>query len=166
MALVSHETAQALTRRKARYARYADTKQWDKFESIFLPNATSAFVDRDGNPITMGKQGLVFDTGKAMAAYFEKFNTGQDAIHNIGPGDFEQVGPDEVKAVWVVEYQTISRTLGTWQKIRGGGYYHETWKRVDGEWYIADLRMERAYQEESPLVKVMLAIVNVLGLSF
>lgn len=166
MAHVSPEVAQAITRRKARYARYADTKQWDKFEAIFLPTATSAFVDRDRNPMMLGNQALVFNTGKAMAAYFEKFNTGQDAIHNIGPGDFEQVAPDEVKAVWVVEYQTISRALGNWQKIRGGGYYHETWRLVDGEWYIADLTMERTYQEESLLVKIILAVAGAFGLSF
>jgi hypothetical protein len=40
MANVSPDVALAITRQKTRYCRYADTKQWDKFEkAIALPDA-------------------------------------------------------------------------------------------------------------------------------
>lgn len=166
MAQVSPEVAVAITRRKARYARYADTKQWDKFEALNLPTAAYAFLDNTGKPLAVGSKALVFESPKPVADYFRKFFAAQDTMHNIGPGDFEQVAPGEVKAVWGFEDQIISKHLGSWAKIRGGGYYYETWRLVDGEWYIADLRMERRYQEETLLVRVGLALANLFGFSF
>lgn len=166
MAHVPPEVAQAITRQKARYARFADTKQWDKFEALALPNAPYAFLDTDKKPLTVGGKALVFETAKSVAAYFGKFFAAQETMHNIGPGDFEQVAPDEVKAVFGFEDQIISIYLGSWAKIRGGGYYYETWRLVDGEWYIADLRMERRYQEATLLVRLGLAVAGLLGVSY
>lgn len=166
MAHVSPEVALAITRRKARYARYADTKQWDKFESLNLPTTNYSFIHNDGTPIMFGSKALVFDSPARVAAYFKKFFAAQDTMHNIGPGDFEYVSDTEVKAVWGFEDQLISKTWGSWMKIRGGGYYYETWRFVDGEWFIADLRMERRYQEETFLVRVGLAIAKMFGISY
>jgi hypothetical protein len=55
------------------------------------------------------------------------------------------VGPDAVHAVLALEDQLLFSPVG---EIRGGGFYYEAWKRVggeDGDWFIADLRMERTY---------------------
>lgn len=166
MAHVSPEVAGAITRQKARYARYADTKQWDKLEALNLPTAAYAFLDNSGRPLAVGKKALVFDSPRPVADYFRKFFAAMDTMHNIGPGDFEQAAPGEVRAVWGFEDQIVSKALGSWAKIRGGGYYYETWRLVDGEWYIADLRMERTYQEETLLVRVGLALAKLFGYSF
>lgn len=166
MAHVSPEVANAITRQKTRYARYADTKQWDKWEhEVFHPTAKFAFLDVKGAPLMVGKKPLVFDSAKAIAAYYLKFFAEVNTMHNIGPGDFEQVAPDEVRAVFGVEDQVVSKALGLWASIRGGGYYYETWRLVDGQWRIADLRMERTYQEMSMLVKLIFGIVWLFGLS-
>jgi hypothetical protein len=34
-------------------------------------------------------------------------------------------------------------------EIRGGGYYHETWKLEDGEWYLQTLDLRRTYTKIS-----------------
>ncbi|KAH8665560.1 hypothetical protein BGZ61DRAFT_461878 [Ilyonectria robusta] len=167
MAHVSPEVAQAISRQKSRYGRYADTKQWDKFEhEIALPDAHYTFYGTDGELLTVGNKALAFETPKAVSAYFSKFFAELETLHNIGLGDFEQVAPDEVKAVFGFEDQLLSKSLGAWVEIRGGGFYYETWKLVDGQWYISELKMERTYQKETLLVKIALALGGLLGVSF
>ncbi|RTE85003.1 hypothetical protein BHE90_000387 [Fusarium euwallaceae] len=166
MAHVTPEVALAITRQKARYGRYADTKQWDKFaQDIALPDARFSFYDTEGKLLVAGPQSLAFDSVKGCAAFFGKFFSQFQTQHNFGPGDFEQVGPDEVKAIFGMEDQIMSKYLGAWVEIRGGGFYHETWKLVDGEWYLQDLRLERTYQKETVLVKIGLAVAGLFGIS-
>ncbi|KAH7320598.1 hypothetical protein B0I35DRAFT_197926 [Stachybotrys elegans] len=165
MSHVSPEVALAITRQKARYARYADTKQWDKWADLALPDATMAYLLTDGKPLAMGPQLTVWDSSKASAAFFEKFFRSMESLHNIAPGDFEAVAPDEVKAIFGFEDQVLSAHLPWLLEIRGGGYYYETWKLVDGEWYIKELRMRRTYQKESLLVQVGVWVAKLLDIS-
>ena len=46
----------------------------------------------------------------------------------------------------------LAPPFGSWAEIRGGGFYYETWKRVDGDWFLQDLRMQRTYQKMTFLV--------------
>lgn len=167
MANVSPEVAEAITRQKARYGRYADTKQWHLFAALGVPNARYSFLDNVGKPLMAGKQALVFDSPRAVADFFTRFFSSFDTLHNIGIGDFEPSteATDEVSAVFGFEDEVISKTLGAWAEIRGGGFYHETWKLVDGEWRIQELRMERTYQKMTTLVWVVLTILGFLGIS-
>ncbi|KAF5517173.1 hypothetical protein CGCA056_v011013 [Colletotrichum aenigma] len=164
MAHVSPEVALAISRQKARYARYADTKQWDKFDKeIGLPTAQYVYCGTDGQPVVLGTQKCVFASPGACAAWFGNFFSYLETLHNIGIGDFEQIAPDQVKAVFGFEDQLFSKQLGSWAGLRGGGFYYETWKLVDGEWYIQDLRMERTYQQATFLFKVGLVGASLLG---
>ncbi|KAI5457069.1 hypothetical protein BGZ63DRAFT_395344 [Mariannaea sp. PMI_226] len=166
MAPPAPEVAQAITCLKARYCRYADTKQLEKFEQeIALPDARFSFYDKDDNLFVVGKQTLAFDSTKATAAFFAKFFAPLDTLHNFCPGDFEQVAPDEVKAVFAFEDQLMSKVLGSWGEIRGGGFYHETWKLVDGEWRLKEMKLKRTYQKMTLLLKILLIIGSLLGIS-
>lgn len=162
---VPPEVALAITRQKARYGRGADTKNWPLFESVALPDARYSYNDINGNPIKRGKQELVFDSIKSASAFFQKLFVGRETMHNIGGGDFELVAPDEVKAVFPFEDHLLSESLGSWLEISGGGFYYETWKEVDGEWYIQELRMVRSFQRESVLAAVALALAEWLNIS-
>ncbi|KAF4456845.1 bile acid 7-alpha [Fusarium albosuccineum] len=96
MTHVPPEVGQAITRQKARYARYSDLKQWDKFaQEIALPDARYSFLDTDGNPLILGKQALVFDSAQSCATFYSNSFAQMDTHHAVGPGDFEQVAPDQ-----------------------------------------------------------------------
>lgn len=42
--------------------------------------------------------------------------------------------------------------------IRGGGFYKERYRRLDGDWYIVELEMRRTYQKMTfPLWAMMQA---------
>ncbi|KAI0601316.1 hypothetical protein F4775DRAFT_541434 [Biscogniauxia sp. FL1348] len=163
MAAVTPETAVAINRKKARYARYADTKQWDKFEAeVALPEAQYDYQDVDGQTIQLGAV-CRFGSTKEFTAFFRPFFARLQTLHNVGPGDFTQTG-DEVEAVFAFEDQLLLPPLGSWAELRGGGFYYETWRRVDGDWFLQDLRMRRTYQKTSFLVGLAIFLQNRLGI--
>lgn len=159
MAPVTPEVALAITNQKARYARYADTKQWDKMaDAVLLKDVNLRYCDADGRPLMVGGRALVFDSAETFAQLYKRMFAGVDSQHNISPGDFEPgEREDEVRAVFGIEDQVTSKMLGSWAELRGGGYYHETWKLVDGQWYIKDLELRRTYQNATVLVQILLA---------
>ncbi|KAI8627687.1 hypothetical protein F5Y19DRAFT_440801 [Xylariaceae sp. FL1651] len=167
---VPPEVVAAITSKKAKYGRYADLKQWDKFEAeVALPDCKMAYLGHDGAPLQIGKTRFVFDRAVDMTAFFAKFFAPMQTLHNIGPGDFEASPTgqaDEVRAIFGFEDQILMPPLGLWVNIRGGGYYTETWKEVNGSWFLKDLVMQRTYQQESFLVTIVLALQNLTGISF
>ena len=66
------------------------------------------------------------------------------------PGELEQIKADEVKATWGMEDQIILNGTGGLVEMRGGGYYYETWKMKNDDWFLASLRLERTYQKTQP----------------
>ncbi|KAI0151778.1 hypothetical protein GGR57DRAFT_172813 [Xylariaceae sp. FL1272] len=164
---VSAEIAAAITSKKAKYGRYADLKQWDKFEAeVALPDCKMTYLTVDGEPYQTGPTRYVFSTASAMTTFFGKFFTHMQTLHNIGIGDFEATGrPDEVRAIFGFEDQLLVRPLGSWTEIRGGGYYTETWKEIDGEWFLKDLVMRRTFEKQTFLVSVALLVQKITGFS-
>lgn len=164
---VSPEVAVAINRKKARYGRYVDTKQWDKYTAeVALSDAKYDFLDVNGKPLTVGRDPLKFEDTKSMTDFFAKFFAKMQTQHMFGSGDFTTTDKDdEVKAVFALEDQILTPPLGSWAEIRGGGFYYETWKWVDGDWFLKDLRMERTYQKMTFLVIFGMFVQKWLGIS-
>ncbi|KAL2016753.1 hypothetical protein VTK56DRAFT_3101 [Thermocarpiscus australiensis] len=150
MAAPPPDVAERIRSKKAQYTRLADTKQWDKFDAIFVPDATFTFVDADGKVIVTPDEAATpyqWHSLESWAAFFEKALADAEVIHLAGPGEFELVGPDEVKAVFTVVYHCgAKRDDGTAAPHEtAGGHYYETWVRRGGDWYCKDLWMQRLY---------------------
>ncbi|KIW70765.1 hypothetical protein PV04_03006 [Phialophora macrospora] len=160
---VKPEVAEAIRRRKGQYCRYLDTKQWDKFETLGLPDSTFAFFNPDGSPMTVGKTALTFPSPKAFTTNLKKTFASVRTLHLVGVGDLDQISEEEVYAIWSMQDQIIMKnSLGLFW-MRGGGYYHETWLQKDGEWYLKSLRLERTFSRKSVLASVLLFVQNILG---
>jgi hypothetical protein len=151
---VPPEVAAIISRKKAQYGRYIDTKQWDKFHQIALPDAELSFLDSDGSVLKVGRTPLAFSSTKSFTTFFAKSLVKVDTLHMFGPGELEWIGPGEVKAIWGMEDQLIMNGPGGLVEVRGGGYFHETWKMKEGDWFLASLRLERTYTKTSPLARV------------
>ncbi|CAI6085857.1 unnamed protein product [Clonostachys chloroleuca] len=166
MAPPSPEVALAISSQKALYGIYADTKQWDKWaNAIALPDARYVYTATNGKPLALGSKLTVFDTSKGCAAFFAGFFSQLQTLHNLGPGTFDQVSPDKVHSIFSVEDQLYHKYLGTWMALRGGGFYYETWKLVDGKWYISELKFERAYQKMTLIFKLFFLFFYLTGIS-
>lgn len=142
---VPPSTADTLHHRKAQCCRFADTKDWSSFRTLFLPTATAKFTETDGSVIKEDGKALSFETLDSLIDYFSNAFAKQQTMHMTGPGEVELLDEDSVKAVWPVIYHAGSRgVIGGWGGS-GGGHYHEVWRRVEGEWLIAELVFVRTY---------------------
>ncbi|KAF4335674.1 hypothetical protein FBEOM_10474 [Fusarium beomiforme] len=142
---VSPEAAAIIQRKKAQYCRFADSNQWDRFDSIMLPNATFLFHNPDGSVITKGDIEYSWSSTKEWVAFFENEFKTMQTIHIIGPAEMEQIAPDEIKAIWAVTYHAGTKEHEGGVHGTGGGHYHETWRKVGDDWFMESLRMERLY---------------------
>ncbi|KAK4232879.1 hypothetical protein C8A03DRAFT_19931 [Achaetomium macrosporum] len=149
MASPPPDVAERIRSKKAQYTRLADTKQWKKFDAIFVPDATFTFVDADGKVISTpdGATSYKWHSLESWAAFFEKALADSQVIHLVGPGEFELVGPDEVKASFTVVYHSGAKGEGAGPHETGGGHYRETWVRQSGDWFCRDLWMQRLYHQ-------------------
>lgn len=141
------DVAERIRYKKSQYTRFADSKQWHRFDTIFVPDATFCFVDHDGNVVSTpdGAISYSWQSLESWAAFFDKALTNQQVIHHIGPGELEQVGPEEVKAVFSVLYHAGPKGYGKEPHETGGGHYYETWVRKGDDWFCKDLWMQRLY---------------------
>ena len=159
------EVTEIITRKKSQYGRYIDTKQWDKFDQVALPDAELSFFDSDGSILKAGNTAFAFPSSKAFTDFFNKFFSNAQTLHMFGPGEMQRKAIDEVDAVWGMEDQIILQHTAGLIEIRGGGYYHETWKMKNGDWFLKSLRLERTYQKASLVAKVLMYLDRCLGLS-
>lgn len=144
---VSHETAEIIRRKKTQYCRFADTSQWELFDQIALPEATLRFYD-NGELINQGGTDWSFSRAEFIAFCTVAWKDSQ-TVHMIGPGELEQVGPDEVKAVWNGCYHVGAKGSDSGAFFTGGGYYYETWKRKGDDWFIEDMKFDRLFWKQS-----------------
>ncbi|KAI0133845.1 hypothetical protein BJ170DRAFT_590852 [Xylariales sp. AK1849] len=147
---VSPEVAAIINRKKQWYCRYADTNQWHLFDKVALPECTYEYHS-DGKVLVNAGFTYAWGSTEQFTSFFTKAFESLQTIHMVGPGDLEQVSPDEVKAVFTVIYfsglkKTASESHGV--QGTGGGHYFETYKRKGDDWFLADLKMERIYEKD------------------
>jgi hypothetical protein len=159
------EIAEIIFRKKSQYGRYIDTKQWDKFDQVALPDAEFIFFDTDGSILKAGNTSFAFPSSTAFTRFFSKFFANAQTLHMFGPGELQLKAVDEVGAIWGMEDQIILKHAVGSVEIRGGGYYHETWKMRNGDWFLNSLRLERTYQKTSLLAKILIFLERYLSLS-
>jgi uncharacterized protein (TIGR02246 family) len=123
---------------KARYFRTLDTKAWDDFRLVFTPDIT---IDVDGNH---------FEGRDTFVEQLSAILTGVSTVHHGHMPEITITGPDEATGIWaMMDYLTFPGT-GPARGFRGYGHYHETYRRLDGEWHIERLRLDRLRLDPLP----------------
>lgn len=130
---------EAVKRLKARYFRCMDTKDWEGWADVFTEDATLQF---DLAVSTLGRPGqpaprLVGRT--AILAYVSKaFATNQTVHHGHMP-EIELLGEARARAVWAMEDIVDDGH----QIVHGYGHYHDTYRKVGGDWKIDSVHLTR-----------------------
>jgi hypothetical protein len=121
---------------KARYFRLMDTKQWDELAAVFTPDLQ--VIAPDGQVWLSG--------GAAFAASLRNSLEHSVSVHQGFAPEIEIINAENAKGIWamqdVIEWQKGHPREG-WKSIIGRGHYHETYRRTDGIWRIATLRLTR-----------------------
>ncbi|KAJ0417666.1 hypothetical protein BJY00DRAFT_315613 [Aspergillus carlsbadensis] len=139
-------TAEAIRYRKSQYCRFTDTADWAALEQLILPTATFEFYDATGSVIQTADGGAwSFSSRQEFMDFNIQRWEGNQTVHVVGPGELEQVAPDEVAATWAAVTH-MGPTEGVEGHMVGGTYYRETWKSVKGVWLLGRMTARLVYR--------------------
>jgi SnoaL-like domain len=134
---------EAIKRLKARYLRYGDTRDWDRFAELFTPDYE---VEVDGVPRPtreFATQVRVQGLDSIMAAW-RSLLVGITSAHQAVLPEIEITGPNTATGIWAL-HETVWFPKCT---FNGWGHYFEDYLRVDGVWKIKRTRTTRLKVEE------------------
>ena len=130
---------EAIKQVKARYFRYLDTKRWDDWGALFTDDALLTVPGR-----TDGKMGIA-----EFVPVLARNHAATVTVHHGHTPDVVFTGPKEARCIWSLN-DFCDRPPGGAPSNIGYGYYDETYRRVDGEWRIASLKLSYARRDALP----------------
>jgi len=128
---------------KARYFRHTDEKNWVELGKLFTADAVITFPDDLAQPIC----------GRDMPEFAKMALGTSVSAHHGHTSTIEILGPTSAKGMWHLEdLVEWADGLGTGrpQRLHACGYYHETYIKADGRWFITSMRMQRTKFIERP----------------
>ncbi len=133
---------------KARYFRLQDNKLWDEYAGLFLDNSVFDVSEAFTDPLTgqakipAGRQDPIIGRDAIVDYVSSGLNNQVRSFHEGFTEEVEILSENEACAVWPME-DRIWFQDGPISEMRGFGYYHETYTRQSGRWYIQTLKITR-----------------------
>jgi hypothetical protein len=141
---------EAIKKLKARYFRFVDTFDLDNWLTVFTDDCLCLYeggVPRAGEPApepyrVQGKKGV--------AEYWRSNTSRVQSVHHGHMPEIDIVSDDEARGIWAME-DIVQFTDAL---MHGYGHYHETYRKVNGQWLIAKLHLTRVRISQTYLGKV------------
>lgn len=128
---------EAIKQLKYRYFRCLDSKQWGPLADTLTEDATAAYDN--------GKYSYA---GRAAIMEFLEGSLGDHEIISMHMGHHPEIsltGEGEAQGTWYLEDYVIFQKMGF--KLRGAGFYHDTYRKEDGVWKICKTGYVRTFEE-------------------
>jgi hypothetical protein len=129
-----------IKRLKAMRDYCVDNKDWDNYETLHAPDATSQ-AEGVAQPWTSLKQ---------MRADISARLHGVRTVHHSHTPNITFESRDRAKGIWAMEDMLFWKQGDEDHWLHGYGYYHETYERLDGRWVFKTRRLERLHVLTSP----------------
>ena len=121
---------------KARYFRTMDQKDWDGYRDVFTDDVHIDVGDDMGPGNEIDGRGPYVDI---LAPILAEAIT----VHHGHMSEIDVTGPDTATGIWSME-DTIWWPEESGMGMQWGtGWYEETYRKVDGHWKIASMRLRR-----------------------
>ena len=137
---------EAIKQLKARYFYTLDTKQWGNYGALFTADAVIDFSSQQALMQQAGTLGAVAADevwrcvgGAALAAWIEPLLGDVASVHHGHDPQITLTGADSASGIWAM-YDRLETALDV---FHGYGHYHETYRRIDGNWFFASLTLTR-----------------------
>ncbi len=121
---------------KARYFRCMDTKQWDELRTVF---ATDFEVISPSGQVWLKGGDAFTDSLKSSLEH-------SVSCHQGLTSEVEIIDDSNARGIWamqdVIEWQDRHPREG-WKSIVGRGHYHDTFRKENGVWRMASLKLTR-----------------------
>jgi hypothetical protein len=132
------EDVEQIKELKARYFRFFDTKQWDRWRGLFTDDCTYGGTSRAYS----GPDEFVAGTRERL----DKAIT----VHQGHTPEIRILGPTSAKGIWPmfdhVEFDNVvDHGHGVSRGFTGFGHYEEEYRKEDEGWKICFLRITRLY---------------------
>ena len=124
---------------KARYFRCMDTKDWDGYARVFAPDAV---LDVSGESRVADNEGIVRGN-TTIADYVRGQVDPVTTVHHGHMPEIEITSSTTASGVWSMEDMLRWPDDAPIDEMHGYGHYHETYKKIDGEWRIATCTLTR-----------------------
>ena len=120
---------------KARYCRSLDDQDWDAFASCFTEDYVLDISEDAGIDPIQGRDAAVASVRKSL--------DGVVTAHQVHIPIIELDG-DGADVIWALQDRLIwNPPKNGLAGMTGYGEYHERWRRENGEWKIARLKLTR-----------------------
>lgn len=137
-----------IKRLKARYFRLVDTHDWAGFAELFTHDALFDVRGAGEENPDLSTLGEPFRGVEAILHFVEGHIGPVTSVHHGHMPEIDLLSEDEATGIWSFE-DTLRFPAGSpvaW--LQGYGHYHETYRRVDGQWRIASLKITRLMVEK------------------
>lgn len=122
---------EAIRQLKARYFRTMDTKDWAGMRQVFADDVVMDTSEAGGEVVTGADEFMTF---------LEAALAGAVTVHHGHMPEIELTSPTTARGVWALQ-DVIRWPDGN--EMTGYGHYHETYRKIDGEWRITSSRLSR-----------------------
>ncbi|AMK19829.1 MULTISPECIES: nuclear transport factor 2 family protein [Sphingobium] len=129
---------------KARYFRFMDGKDWAGLRTLFTDDvildvrgglAPSKIDDSYAEPPVRGADEAVAFLRGALDATV--------SIHQGYMPEITIIDDENASGIWAMADIIRAPEGAPFREMRGHGHYHETYRRIGGDWRIATLRLTR-----------------------
>jgi hypothetical protein len=123
---------------KARYCRLMDTKQWDAWRDLFTEDYELDVTAGTDLPVITGRE----------AALERVLSSIRHAVtaHQVHSPEI-RIDGDTASGIWAMQDRVI---FPNGRSLTGYGHYHDRFRRLDGQWRIAALKLTRLHLEMIP----------------
>jgi hypothetical protein len=126
---------EAIKQLKAQYCLRLDLKRWDEWRELFADDLVVGGVPF---PADLGADGFVEGVSRMLANTL--------SVHQVHNGCVVITGDGVARGLWAMadDLEDLDEPPGGEKRRRAGyGYYEEEYRKVDGAWRIAFLRLTR-----------------------
>jgi hypothetical protein len=137
------EIIEEIRQKKAAYCRFLDTKKFNEWGKLFIPEAKVTMFDVEGNLL------YGFDSFEELKGPTVELFSVTQTIHQVHNMEVEFISETEASVIWSMEDMHINSPESNqpFKTLHGYGHYYETWKLVGNEWLIARVELRRSILE-------------------
>lgn len=122
---------------KARYFRFIDTKDWTGFAGLFAPDAVFDVTDDLPGCVLTGPAKITeLPAGSLVGAI---------TVHHGHCPEITIQSETSASGIWAMEdrIRWAEDSVSPAKSLHGFGHYLETYRYIDGRWYIQTLKLKR-----------------------
>ncbi len=128
---------EAIKQLKARYFRLMDTKNWDGLATVFTDDVR---IDMTG------EGGGVTESVADYMPFIRQVIGDVITVHHGHMPEIALTSPTTATGIWALEDRLWWPEGSPISSMHAFGHYHETYQRLDGEWYIKSMTLTRLHR--------------------